>query len=230
MSETCPVLTLAQLQPRHARSAGGSSRSTCARGRHADPAGAVARRRRRDGGRPARRRVSRRGRRARALADAGLPRRTRRPPTSCGPAAGCTPATSAASTPTATCRSPIASRTSSRAAASGSRRSRSRTSSAGTRRSARLPSSASRISAGASGLWLSSCQSRTSPKKWLPPIIAHVQRFADEGTISRFAVPEHVLFVTGLERTSVGKLDKKLMREKYQNAGDGLAQARSVAG
>jgi fatty-acyl-CoA synthase len=60
-------------------------------------------------------------------------------------------------------------------------------------------------------------------------IIAHVQRFADEGTISRFAVPQHVLFVVALERTSVGKLDKKLMREKYQNAGDGLPQARSVA-
>lgn len=45
-------------------------------------------------------------------------------------------------------------------------------------------------------------------------IKAHVQRFADEGHISKFAVPDRVLFVDSLARTSVGKLNKKAMREQ----------------
>jgi fatty-acyl-CoA synthase len=47
-------------------------------------------------------------------------------------------------------------------------------------------------------------------------IQAHVKRFADEGKISKFAVPEDVRFVEQLARTSVGKLNKRVMRE--QNA------------
>jgi fatty-acyl-CoA synthase len=46
-------------------------------------------------------------------------------------------------------------------------------------------------------------------------IRAFVQAFADKGTISTYAVPERVLFVDALEKTSVGKLNKKAMREKY---------------
>jgi fatty-acyl-CoA synthase len=46
-------------------------------------------------------------------------------------------------------------------------------------------------------------------------VTAHVQAFADQGLISRFAVPKHVLFVESLLRTSVGKIDKKAMRDKY---------------
>jgi fatty-acyl-CoA synthase len=42
----------------------------------------------------------------------------------------------------------------------------------------------------------------------------HVLRFADEGHISKFAVPEQVRFVDSLARTSVGKLNKKAMREQ----------------
>ena len=60
-------------------------------------------------------------------------------------------------------------------------------------------------------------------------IIAHVQGFADQGAISRFAVPQHVLFVAALERTSVGKLDKKLMRERYQNVANDTFPTRRVA-
>lgn len=60
-------------------------------------------------------------------------------------------------------------------------------------------------------------------------IVSHVQTFADEGAISRFAVPQHVLFVAALERTSVGKLDKKAMREKFQSVGDDMAQDRMAA-
>jgi len=47
-------------------------------------------------------------------------------------------------------------------------------------------------------------------------IQAHVKKYADEGKISKFAVPESVRFVEQLARTSVGKLNKRVMRE--QNA------------
>lgn len=42
----------------------------------------------------------------------------------------------------------------------------------------------------------------------------HVLRFAEQGHISKFAVPEQVRFVDSLARTSVGKLNKKAMREQ----------------
>ena len=45
-------------------------------------------------------------------------------------------------------------------------------------------------------------------------IKGHVQAFADAGHISKFAVPDRVLFVDSLARTSVGKLNKKAMREQ----------------
>ncbi len=45
-------------------------------------------------------------------------------------------------------------------------------------------------------------------------IQAHVKAVAERGVISRWAVPD-VLFVDALERTSVGKLDKKVLRQKY---------------
>jgi len=44
---------------------------------------------------------------------------------------------------------------------------------------------------------------------------AHLQQFADDGEINKWAVPQRVLFVDSIEKTSVGKLDKKLLREKY---------------
>jgi fatty-acyl-CoA synthase len=40
----------------------------------------------------------------------------------------------------------------------------------------------------------------------------HVQAFADRGTISKFAVPDRVYFVDAIPKTSVGKLDKKVIR------------------
>ena len=45
-------------------------------------------------------------------------------------------------------------------------------------------------------------------------IQAHVRAWAERGVISKWAVPE-VRFVDLLEKTSVGKLDKKVMRQKY---------------
>jgi fatty-acyl-CoA synthase len=45
-------------------------------------------------------------------------------------------------------------------------------------------------------------------------IQVHVKAWADRGAISKWAVPE-VRFVDNLEKTSVGKLDKKVMRQKW---------------
>jgi fatty-acyl-CoA synthase len=45
-------------------------------------------------------------------------------------------------------------------------------------------------------------------------IQVHVRTWADQGAISKWAVPE-VRFVDHLEKTSVGKLDKKVMRQKH---------------
>jgi fatty-acyl-CoA synthase len=46
----------------------------------------------------------------------------------------------------------------------------------------------------------------------------HVMASVRSGAISKYAVPERVLFVDAIEKTSVGKLDKKLLREKYSAA------------
>ena len=46
----------------------------------------------------------------------------------------------------------------------------------------------------------------------------HLQRLSQEGVIARYAIPARVEIVDELERTSVGKLDKKRIRERYQHA------------
>ena len=46
-------------------------------------------------------------------------------------------------------------------------------------------------------------------------IRAHLKSFADAGAISKFAIPDRIFFVATLPRTSVGKLDKKALRETY---------------
>jgi fatty-acyl-CoA synthase len=43
----------------------------------------------------------------------------------------------------------------------------------------------------------------------------HLREFARRGLISTYAVPEHVVFVAEIPKTSVGKQDKKLLRERY---------------
>lgn len=43
-----------------------------------------------------------------------------------------------------------------------------------------------------------------------------IEKLVASGAVSKFAIPEQVLFVDALERTSVGKLDKKALREKYR--------------
>ncbi len=45
---------------------------------------------------------------------------------------------------------------------------------------------------------------------------AHMQKAADSGKLPRYGVPERYEFVESLEKTSVGKLNKKVMREIYK--------------
>jgi fatty-acyl-CoA synthase len=46
-------------------------------------------------------------------------------------------------------------------------------------------------------------------------IKAHLKVFADKGVISKYGIPEKVLFVEKLAKTSVGKINKRELREKY---------------
>jgi fatty-acyl-CoA synthase len=43
----------------------------------------------------------------------------------------------------------------------------------------------------------------------------HMQAFVERGSISKFGIPAKFIFVEQLEKTSVGKYDKKAMRTKY---------------
>jgi fatty-acyl-CoA synthase len=43
----------------------------------------------------------------------------------------------------------------------------------------------------------------------------HVRAYVDQGIVSRWAIPERVEFVDTIALTSVGKIDKKLLREQY---------------
>ena len=44
---------------------------------------------------------------------------------------------------------------------------------------------------------------------------AHLAHFSEQGVISRYALPVRVLLVESIEKTSVGKLNKKVLRAKY---------------
>ncbi len=46
----------------------------------------------------------------------------------------------------------------------------------------------------------------------------HLGAFADNGVISKYGVPDKVLLVEILAKTSVGKLDKKTLRKTYGDA------------
>ena len=46
----------------------------------------------------------------------------------------------------------------------------------------------------------------------------HLKVFADGGVISKYGIPEKILFVDSLPRTSVGKVNKKELRQKYGDA------------
>ncbi len=44
---------------------------------------------------------------------------------------------------------------------------------------------------------------------------AHTRSYAEKGIVSKWGVPERVRFVDAIDKTSVGKIDKKLLRQKY---------------
>ena len=46
-------------------------------------------------------------------------------------------------------------------------------------------------------------------------VTAHLERYVNEGTIEKWAVPDRVEFVDALDKTSVGKIDKKKLRARY---------------
>ena len=43
----------------------------------------------------------------------------------------------------------------------------------------------------------------------------HLKTFADKGIISKYGIPEKILFIASIPKTSVGKIDKKQLRERY---------------
>ncbi len=42
--------------------------------------------------------------------------------------------------------------------------------------------------------------------------------YCDRGIISKYGVPQKIIFVEALARTSAGKINKKELREKYGDA------------
>jgi fatty-acyl-CoA synthase len=48
-------------------------------------------------------------------------------------------------------------------------------------------------------------------------IKTHLKALADRGVISKYGIPEKILFVDKLAKTSVGKINKKELREEYGN-------------
>ncbi|MGU7779046.1 fatty acid--CoA ligase [Burkholderia sp. PU8-34] len=49
-------------------------------------------------------------------------------------------------------------------------------------------------------------------------ISAHLAEFVERGLMSKFAVPQSILFVESIDKTSVGKIDKKALRSRYASA------------
>ncbi|MGA2997523.1 fatty acid--CoA ligase [Bradyrhizobium sp.] len=46
-------------------------------------------------------------------------------------------------------------------------------------------------------------------------IKSHLKTFADQGIISKYGIPEKILFIDSIPKTSVGKINKKELREQY---------------
>jgi fatty-acyl-CoA synthase len=46
-------------------------------------------------------------------------------------------------------------------------------------------------------------------------IRAHIEAAVATGAVPRYAVPERITLVDALERTSVGKIDKRRLRDRY---------------
>jgi fatty-acyl-CoA synthase len=61
--------------------------------------------------------------------------------------------------------------------------------------------------------------SQAEPAATEASVKSYVATFAERGVISKYAIPLSVQFVEHLERTSVGKIDKKLLRKLYTEGG-----------
>ena len=48
-----------------------------------------------------------------------------------------------------------------------------------------------------------------------PMLEAHLKQFVDRGQINKWAIPRQVHFVTDIPKTSIGKINKKLIREMH---------------
>ncbi|MFC7158585.1 AMP-binding enzyme [Pseudidiomarina halophila] len=48
-------------------------------------------------------------------------------------------------------------------------------------------------------------------------VVQHMQSFVDEGLIEKWAIPDTIKVVDEIPRTSVGKVDKKLIRSQLQD-------------
>jgi fatty-acyl-CoA synthase len=59
---------------------------------------------------------------------------------------------------------------------------------------------------------------KTDPPVTIEDVKAHVMTASEKGVISKFAVPQKILFVNALAKTSVGKFDKKALRAQYGDA------------
>jgi acyl-CoA synthetase (AMP-forming)/AMP-acid ligase II len=53
----------------------------------------------------------------------------------------------------------------------------------------------------------------------------HVAQFAQDGKISKYGVPDRVYFVDAIPKTSVGKLDKKVIRAKLAEPADSAVRS-----
>ena len=42
-----------------------------------------------------------------------------------------------------------------------------------------------------------------------------VQEHVDDASLSKYAMPDRIILVEALEKTSVGKIDKRMLRERY---------------
>jgi fatty-acyl-CoA synthase len=59
---------------------------------------------------------------------------------------------------------------------------------------------------------------KAEPPVSVEDIKAHVMASVDAGVISKFGVPQKILFLDALAKTSVGKFDKKALRAQYGDA------------
>jgi fatty-acyl-CoA synthase len=58
----------------------------------------------------------------------------------------------------------------------------------------------------------------------------HVRTFADRGIISKFAIPDQIEFVDAIDKTSVGKFDKKVLRQRYGQQTQPVSGAEARSG